>query len=189
LTLSRTFGKETIRIIFSISDLDAADNYPFDGDELDDETDEAEEEGKKDKLDKAEEVVKEEEVGDEEDFEDAEGGMPIRCVVNITKPNRQAITIETLVQDGIFVIDNVSFYPDSTLATELSAEADWKRRGLYMGPKFSNLDETVQSDFEAFIEERGLNTSLALFVPDLAEWKEQKEYTTWLKNVKAFVEA
>jgi len=71
----------------------------------------------------------------------------------------------------------------------LSAEADWKRRGLYMGPKFSNLDETVQSDFEAFIEERGLNTSLALFVPDLAEWKEQKEYTTWLKNVKAFVEA
>jgi complement component 1 Q subcomponent-binding protein, mitochondrial len=78
------------------------------------------------------------------------------------------------LKDGIFVIDNVSFYPDSALATELSAEADWKRRGLYMGPKFSNLDETVQSDFDTFIEERGLNTNLALFIPDLAEWKEQK---------------
>jgi len=36
------------------------------------------------------------------------------------------------------------------------------------------LDEGVQSEFENYLEERGINSSLALIIPDLAEWKEQK---------------
>lgn len=40
--------------------------------------------------------------------------------------------------------------------------------------QFDNLDEGVQSEFETYLEERGVNSALALFIPDLAEWKEQK---------------
>lgn len=37
--------------------------------------------------------------------------------------------------------------------------------------QFDNLDEGVQTEFENFLEERGINSSLALFIPDLAEYK------------------
>ena len=87
------------------------------------------------------------------------------------------------------MIDNISFYKDSSLATELSAEADWKRRGIYIGPQFDTLDVGLQEEFDKFLQERGINESLAYFLPEYAEWKEQKEYTSWLNNVKNFVEA
>lgn len=37
--------------------------------------------------------------------------------------------------------------------------------------QFDNLDEGVQAEFESFLDERGINSSLALFIPDLAEYK------------------
>ena len=37
--------------------------------------------------------------------------------------------------------------------------------------QFENLDDGVQGEFETFLEERGINSSLALFIPDLAEFK------------------
>ena len=44
-----------------------------------------------------------------------------------------------LCQEGSFAIENISFYDDANLGTELTAEADWKRRGLYIGPQV-NVD-------------------------------------------------
>jgi hypothetical protein len=40
-----------------------------------------------------------------------------------------------MCQEGTFIADNISFYKDASLGTELTAEADWKRRGLYIGPQ------------------------------------------------------
>ena len=79
-----------------------------------------------------------------------------------------------MCQEGAFVVDNISFYSDAKIGTELTAEADWKRRGLYIGPQFDTLDVTVQEEFEKFLQERGINETLAQFVPDYAEYKEQK---------------
>jgi complement component 1 Q subcomponent-binding protein len=50
-----------------------------------------------------------------------------------------ALNIDTMCQDGAFVIDNASFYPDTQLGLELTADADWKRRGLYIGPQVRRL--------------------------------------------------
>lgn len=55
--------------------------------------------------------------------------------------------------------------------------------------QFDHLDEALQGDFESFLEERGIDSNLALFIPDLAEYKEQKEYVKWLQNVKKFIDA
>ena len=83
------------------------------------------------------------------------------------------MNVDAVCQDGAFLVENVSFYTDAETGTALTADADWKRRGLYLGPTFENLDPGVQDEFERFLEERGINESLALFIPDYAEYKEQ----------------
>ncbi|TFK48938.1 mitochondrial glyco protein [Heliocybe sulcata] len=162
VTLTRKFGNETIRLVFSIADIQANEAY-----------DEQEEDG---------------------ETEETEGGLPgpsypIRCSFSISKSTGPgALNIDTMCQDGGFIVDNLSFYSDAKVGTELSAEMDWKRRGLYIGPQFDTLDVAVQESFEQFLQERGINENLAFFIPEYAEYKEQKEYIKWLENVKQFIE-
>jgi len=137
---------------------------------------------------------------DEDSSEDEEGGEAppedepiqsygIRVAFSVTKSNGPgAISIDTVCQEGSFMVDAISFYKDAKVGTELSAEADWKRRGLYIGPQFDTLDVSVQEEFEKYLQERGINESLALFIPEYAEYKEQKEYVQWLESVKSFVD-
>ena len=49
-----------------------------------------------------------------------------------------AMNIDATCADGEFMLDNVSYYNDTKIGTELTAEADWKRRGLYIGPNVSS---------------------------------------------------
>ncbi|KAG1851977.1 mitochondrial glycoprotein [Suillus subluteus] len=161
VTLVRKFGNETIRMMFSIADIQNAEEEP------------------------------------EYEQEAAEGGeeqplhsYPIRSSFSITKANgKGSINIDTMCQEGAFIIDNMSYYRDAQLGTELTAEADWKRRGLYIGPQFDTLDVSVQEEIEKWLQERGINENLAMFVPEYSEYKEQKEYVRWLENVKNFVDA
>ncbi|CAL1699055.1 unnamed protein product [Somion occarium] len=156
VTLTRKFGNENIRLMFSIADIQQESEFE----------------------------------GEEETEEEASTSYPIRCSFSITKDSAPgALTIDAICQDGSFIVDNCSYYNDKRVGTELTADADWKRRGLYIGPQFDTLDITVQEEFEKFIQERGINESLALFVPEYAEHKEQKEYIEWLANVKKFIEA
>lgn len=46
--------------------------------------------------------------------------------------------------------------------------------GLNLVFQFDTLDVGVQEEFEKFMHERGINESLALFIPEYAEYKEQK---------------
>jgi len=162
VTFIRKFGNETIRLIFSIADIQTAQETQF-------------------------EEAEETEEGSEDE---AAQTYPIRCSISIVKSDSNgALSIDAMCQDGAFVADNISFYKDAKLATDLTPEADWKRRGLYIGPQFDTLDVSVQEEFEKFLSERGINDNLAVFIPEYAEYKEQKEYVNWLTNVKSFVEA
>ena len=84
------------------------------------------------------------------------------------------MNIDMMVSDGAFTVENISFYEDAKVGTDLTADADWTRRGLYIGPQFDTLDVSVQEEFEAWLKERGVDEGLAGFVPEYAEWKEQK---------------
>jgi len=113
----------------------------------------------------------------------------VRCSISITKDaGPGALTFDAMAQEGLFVIENISFYADGKLGTEMTAEADWKRRGLYIGPQFETLDIGVQEEFIRYLQERGINDDLASFIPELIEQKEQKEYVKWLGKVKGFVD-
>jgi complement component 1 Q subcomponent-binding protein len=70
---------------------------------------------------------------------------PRRCtVLNRMQPSVPgALSIDAVCQEGTFVVENVSFYNDAKIATDLTAEADWKRRGLYIGPQVCLLAAVV----------------------------------------------
>ncbi|CEI97241.1 hypothetical protein G6F70_004400 [Rhizopus microsporus] len=163
VSLTRTFGNEKIRVLFSISDINNTPSESF--------------------LPEDDMI----EPGNEEEEEIV--SFPVRASVTIEKDGQGAVTIDTVAQDGEIVIESVMYYKDNKLANEQSAEADWQRRGLYIGPQFSELDENLQQLYERYLEERGINSALANFLPDYIEYKEQKEYIQWLDNMKKFVAA
>ncbi|KIJ25496.1 hypothetical protein M422DRAFT_38655 [Sphaerobolus stellatus SS14] len=162
ITLLRTFGNEQIRLMFTIADIDS--NPP--------------------------ESLMESEEQETPEEEQEIPTYPIRTAITVTKSgSKGALSIDAICQDGLFTLENIAFYADAKLGTELSADADWKRRGLYMGPQFEHLDVNVQEEFEAYLRERGISEGLALFIPEYAEFKEQQEYVRWLESVKGFVDA
>ncbi|KAI9772039.1 MAG: hypothetical protein M1840_001327 [Geoglossum simile] len=213
--LSRQFGNESIKVVFSIADLNTLDSDPdrFDDPSLYDEEDAGVEDGQSSGTQSKStagvsrtrggntNVSSEAKVAptdrpepaDEEEAsslsEDQNPSFPARVNVIVDKAGRGALQIETVVQDGMVVIDNVYYFPLAELADVKNAEGDWQRRGMYTGPPFGNLDEDLQVLLERYLDERGVNTALALFIPDYIDYKEQKEYISWLSNVKKFVEA
>lgn len=78
----------------------------------------------------------------------------------------------TASRDG-FEITNIAIF-DKALAGADGAEGDWARRSRYMGPQFDTLDTGVQDAFGEYIQERGINESLANFIVDFSAQKEQK---------------
>ncbi len=131
----------------------------------------------------------EDQIDAQEGHEQEEPSFPARLNIVVEKPGKGALAIESVVQDGMVVIDNVYHYADAAHAHAKTADKVHERQDLYVGPPFGNLDEDLQVLFERYLEERGINSVLALFVPDYIDMKEQKEYLRWLANVKGFVEA
>lgn len=114
---------------------------------------------------------------------DQEPSFPARVNVTIEKAGKPgAMQIETIAQDGEIVIENIYYFPKAELADAKTADLDWSRRNLYTGPPFGNLDEDLQVLLEKFLDERGVNTALALWVPEYIDFKEQREYLSWLSS-------
>lgn len=125
----------------------------------------------------------------EEDLDAAEPAVPVRLNIVIEKPNKGALNIEALAQDGSVVVENLYYYADPKLAHSTDAAAVHAAQDTYPGPPFGSLDEDLQILMERYLEERGITQALAIFAPDYMDYKEQKEYTAWLKNVKGFIDA
>ncbi|ORX85373.1 mitochondrial glyco protein, partial [Basidiobolus meristosporus CBS 931.73] len=159
VTLTRRFGKEAIQVLFSISD-----------------------------INNAEEAMPEEEE-DEEDEEPLSLPFAVRCNISITKgSDNGCLNLDTITEDTDFGVESIVFYKDAKLAKENTDEADWKRGGCYVGPNFGQLEEGLKENVQKYLEDRGFDEYLASFLPKYIEYKEQKEYVQWLKDVKAFVE-
>lgn len=216
----RKFGDETIKVVFSISDLNAmTDENGVEDDALYDENPPRDNEGRgamqsggaqskaaqnQGRVPVANEAAEEEDEFSEDADANEDAAFPARLNITIEKvfpssseiytythfglhantqqPNQGALQVEAMAQDGMVVIDNVFYHKSAALATAQTAEADWERRGVYAGPPFGNLDEDLQVLIERYLEERGINTALALFVPDYIDYKEQKEYLSWLES-------
>ncbi|POS86805.1 hypothetical protein EPUL_001505 [Erysiphe pulchra] len=175
--LTRTYGQEKIQITFSISDI----NMDPDADMSDRAFGaEEEEEG---------EANTEEQKNPDEGSEEDDISLPVRLHIVVEKPGKGALVIDSVIQDSMVMIESCLHYENTEHAYAKTSERFHERQDLYAGPVFANLDEELQVLFERYLDERGINTALAIFVPEYINMKEQKEYARWLKNVKEFVEA
>ncbi|KAH8727213.1 mitochondrial glycoprotein [Phaeosphaeriaceae sp. PMI808] len=203
VVLTRTFNDEKIRVTFTTADLnnnpeDLAEDGAFDDADMDLQSGGANTKGSvaqgktqdgnvRVAPENSNAPADREEL--EEDFEeDQQPGFPAHASIRIERPGKGALAIEATAQDGDFLIEDLYYFPSADMADPATAEQDWSRRTLYTGPPFNNLDEDLQILLEKYLDERGINTRLALFIPDYIDHKEQKEYIKWLGNVKSFVE-
>lgn len=150
--------------------------------------------GPEDKIAPAdrEELADEEDLGDEQQ----EPSFPAHLNITIERPDKGALQFEAIAQDGLIVIEQVYYYKDSSRLVDVTTSMDLKdaskaedasttsepKGDPYTGPPFGNLDEDLQVLFEKYLEERGINTQLALFVPEYIDYKEQREYLSWLSG-------
>ncbi|KAK3942052.1 mitochondrial glycoprotein [Diplogelasinospora grovesii] len=176
--LKRTFGNEKITVTFSIADLQ---NYNEDLYEEDPALGDEEMDTQQQQNRNAQEA--------EEELEGDESPVPCRLNIVVEKPGKGALNIEATAQDGTIVVENLFYYQDAKLALGETAEAAHAAHEVYPGPPFGSLDEDLQILMERYLEERGITQTLAVFVPDYMDMKEQKEYLAWLNNVKGFIDA
>ena len=116
--------------------------------------------------------------------EDQDPGFPARVNVTIEKAGTEgALQVESVAQDGIIAIENVYYFPKAEYADAATAEQDWSRKLMYTGPPYGNLDQDLQVLLERYLDERGINTALALWVPEYIDFKEQREYLRWLAGM------
>ncbi|CEP60091.1 Mam33p LALA0_S01e02850g [Lachancea lanzarotensis] len=125
---------------------------------------------------------------EEEDFDGVSDNFANVNVVVVKDADQSAASFELLMnlQEGTFFIDSVTPYAKAKAALDESADAEVKRELVYHGPPFSNLDEELQESLEVYLESRGINEELASFIGTYSEFKENKEYISWLKNMKSF---
>ncbi|KAJ5780567.1 Mitochondrial glycoprotein [Penicillium paradoxum] len=175
--LSKKFGNENIRVSFTVADIqNISEQEDFDDASL---TDEMEFQNQS----------RGQHAETSEEFEQPEPSFPARVNITVEKPNNGALLIQTVVQDGVFQIEEVSHFAKADLAQAQTAEKDWARQSLYAGPPFENLDEDLQGLWDRYLEDRGINAEFANMVPDYISVKEQKEYLRWLETVKNFIGA
>lgn len=109
-----------------------------------------------------------------------EPGYPVHVNVTIEKPGKGCMYAECLVEDGVFQIMELQHFDKVDIANPQSADKHWARGSVYAGPPFGNLDEDLQVLLERYLEERGIDTATAAFIPDYIDFKEQREYVRWL---------
>lgn len=110
--------------------------------------------------------------------------------VVIEKPDNTALFFNLYLQgsDGSFMIDFVSFKQDAkTFLTEnIANSGEFVDKFEYQGPKFSDLDESLQVEFEGYLTEQEINEDLADFIVAFSENKEETEYRNWLGKLVSF---
>ncbi|TPX45082.1 hypothetical protein SeLEV6574_g04102 [Synchytrium endobioticum] len=158
VSLTRAFGNEKITVLFSTDALEQEDAMDME---------ESSEGGPK----------------EEAETEGLSLEIPITIVVDkksVSGQDAGAIEFAATVQDDVFFVDSVSYRFPSTVVHDGSAEGDWQRRGAYSGPVFRDLDEDLQTLFHKFLEERGFDPTLADFIPNYLEYKEQRDVSVIL---------
>jgi len=112
----------------------------------------------------------------------ASGGSQVNLTVTVSKGGGPSLEFICTGYADAISIEGMAVKPQQP------TESDGGDRIPYEGPSFSDLDENLQKGFHKYLEVRGITPSLSNYLCEYMINKESKEYTNWLKNVKAFVE-
>lgn len=82
-----------------------------------------------------------------------------------------------------------SAWPDSLVIHKVYVRTnDNKRPSLYKGPHFGSVCEKLQKVFREYLEARGVNDELCVFLHEYMINKDRIELITWLGKIKSLVE-
>ncbi|WPG97647.1 Hypothetical protein R9X50_00042700 [Acrodontium crateriforme] len=186
--LSRKYDDEVVTVGFSIADFntplfdeEADDALMDEGEELDATTTNGRD---GDRKASANDEYSEDELLDDED----QPAYPAAVNVLIQRAGKGALRMNLVAESGSLAIQSVTHLPATAAEASPAELLRETSETLYAGPPFQQLDEEVQSLLEAYLDARGINTALAVFVPSYIDVKEQKEYLAWLSRVKNFVQ-
>lgn len=175
VVLTKKFGNETIRVTFTVADINNLSEDPMDDLHDDALGDEGEFSSQQNKAENEDEILP--------------PTFPARVNVTVEKPANGALLIQAVIQDGDLQIEEISHFANAEVANAATAEKDWARQSLYAGPPAENLDPELLAFWGRYLEERGLNLEFQNMVTDYIAFKEQKEYVRWLDNVRKFISA
>ena len=112
--------------------------------------------------------------GDDEEDLDDEMKYGINFTVSIKKKSSEMIV--NCVADSTMKIQSLK-----VLSTD-----DGNAESRYKGPPFENLSNPMQDAILNFLEDRKIDPDLSHFILSFSQYKEQKEYVQWLKNLAEF---
>ncbi|KZV22608.1 hypothetical protein F511_02625 [Dorcoceras hygrometricum] len=97
--------------------------------------------------------------------------------------------VELLKEENKDVMQFVcSAWPDSIEIRKVFTHGlDQIKVHPYAGPRFKELDDELQDSLYDFLEARGINDDLAVFLHQYIMNKDKTEYIRWLEKVKSFV--
>lgn len=121
-----------------------------------------------------EEEEEKEEEDDEEEEEEPERGINFKVI--ITKPTGEKMILQCAAFDTI----------DISGVRYVSSENDIKDTTLYSGPVFEHLDDELRNAFFSYLEDRGINDEVSVFINYYSAEKEQNEYAYWLHQLSKF---
>ncbi|XP_075511078.1 uncharacterized protein At2g39795, mitochondrial-like [Primulina tabacum] len=113
------------------------------------------------------------------DGDDAEDGVQLHIT----------LIVEIFKEENKDVMQFVcSAWPDSIeIRKVFIRRCDQIKDCPYTGPRFKELDDELQDSLYDFLEARGIDDDLAVFLHQYITNKDKTEYIRWLEKVKSFV--
>lgn len=192
--MTRQFGNETIKVECSIADMNAdreADELDEDS-ALEDEPDFGSDptSGGKRTINQSRggkiDIAPEDSIAPVDRDVDADGSdgaaYPLNLSITIDKGAIGATNIIARSEDGNIEIEYVHYYPRAELIDPKTSENVKEAQNVYGGPPFPYLDADLQAMYETYLQERGIDTQLSLFLVRYVDYKEQREYVQWLDS-------
>ena len=90
----------------------------------------------------------------------------------------------SLAANGELVLENITSITDSKTLRLITEDTEAPE--LFNGPDLSELNDTVMQSFLSYLDQLGINDSLAEFIEDYCFAIEQDEYENWLSDIIKF---
>ncbi|GMQ09194.1 hypothetical protein CsSME_00052661 [Camellia sinensis var. sinensis] len=126
-----------------------------------------------------------------------DGSVPVKKTGNVATEEDVKLHITLIVDifkgEGSDVLEFVcSAWPDNIEIQRVFMRRRDQMVGLpynaYMGPGFKELDDELQDSLYDFLEARGINDDLAVFLHGYMNNKDKTEFIRWMGTVKTFIE-
>ncbi|KAI5949296.1 MAM33 [Candida jiufengensis] len=135
-----------------------------------------------------------EELTEVEDLENEASALDqILCNVKILIENESknsGLFLNLFLQntESSFMIDFVNVSNDvKQFLSNITKDNEFIDKFNYQGPKFAELDESLQTEFENYLVAKGIDNELADFIVAFSDFKEENEYRGWLNDVSKFL--